>query len=419
MSESQVLKNDVFEIIQSIGYADILIGIPSFNNSATIAHVVRAVHAGCEKYFPSLKVVLINADGRSSDGTAEIVQNTVADIDALLIRKPSKNMVRLITTYTGVPGKGSAFRTVFEAAKLLDVKACAVVDSDLRSITPEWIELLIRPVLDAGFDFVAPLYSRHKYDGTITNSIIYPMTRSLYGARIRQPIGGDFGFSGKLASFYAEKDVWNTDVARFGIDIWMTVSAVANGFRVCQSFLGAKIHNTKDPGSDLSAMLYQVVGTMIMLMEEYSDIWKQEHVSYDIPSFGFKYTVGLEPVNVNLAAMVEKFKLGVRELASVYNKYISPEVMMCLSTIAQDSNDIVLISDEIWVRILYDTALACHNKIMPREHIIKALTPLYLGKIASFVVETKDSDAAQVEDRIEDLCRVYEHEMNYLVSKWQ
>ena len=52
------------------------------------------------------------------------------------------------------------------------------------------MELLLSPVIKKGFDFVAPLYNRHKYDGTITNSIVYPMTRALYGHSIRHPIGG-------------------------------------------------------------------------------------------------------------------------------------------------------------------------------------------------------------------------------------
>jgi hypothetical protein len=49
-------------------------------------------------------------------------------------------------------------------------------------------------------DYIAPYYLRHKYDGTITNGIIYPMTRTLYGKSVRQPIGGEFGFSGSLAT---------------------------------------------------------------------------------------------------------------------------------------------------------------------------------------------------------------------------
>lgn len=85
-----------------------------------------------------------------------------------------------------------------------------------------------------------PYYLRHKYDGTITNSLAYPLTRALYGQRIRQPIGGEFGFSGALAAHYLDQHVWESEVARFGIDIWMTTEAIACGARVCQSFLGAK-----------------------------------------------------------------------------------------------------------------------------------------------------------------------------------
>ena len=98
----------------------------------------------------------------------------------------------------GVGGKGAALRTIFEIAAQLNVQALVVVDSDLRSIVPEWIELLAGPILKGGYDFVAPLYARYKYDGTITNTVTYPLTRALYGHRIRQPIGGDFGVSGDL-----------------------------------------------------------------------------------------------------------------------------------------------------------------------------------------------------------------------------
>ena len=137
------------------------------------------------------------------------------------------------------------------------------------------MDLLLTPIYEEGFDYVAPLYARHKFDGTITNSIVYPLTRALYGKRIRQPIGGDFGFSGKLANFYLTKDVWETDVARFGIDIWMTTLAVAEGYKVCQSYLGAKIHDAKDPGGDLGPMFTQVVSSVYGLMGEYQHLWKK------------------------------------------------------------------------------------------------------------------------------------------------
>src|SRR3990170_7350649 len=246
--------------LEQIKEAEILIGIPSYNNARTIGHVIRAVSAGLAKYFPEAKAVLVNSDGGSADGTPKIAAEASVDLQSILIAHRVAPLYKITTPYHGIPGKGSAFRLIFEIAKAMEVKACAVVDADLRSITPEWMELLLRPILKEGCDYVAPYYLRHKYDGTITNSIVYPLTRALYGKRIRQPIGGEFGFSKKMAEFYASQEVWESHVARFGIDIWMTTTAIARSAKICQAYLGAKIHDPKDPAADLSAMLAQVVG---------------------------------------------------------------------------------------------------------------------------------------------------------------
>ena len=187
-----LLSEQAIIALQRIQTADIVIGIPSFNNVRTISHVVRAAQAGLAKYFPQFPAVIVNSDGGSTDGTREAVLSTqLDDARLLLLSTPMLPVHRLSFPYHGIPGKGSAFRMIFAIAQRLGAKACAVIDSDLRSITPEWIDLLLRPVLYAGYDFVAPYYHRHKYDGTITNSIVYPLTRALYGAQVRQPIGGD------------------------------------------------------------------------------------------------------------------------------------------------------------------------------------------------------------------------------------
>jgi glucosylglycerate synthase len=412
------LAESVRAKIADLKEVDILVGIPSFNSARTIAQVVQAAEAGLSKYFPDRRSLLVNSDGGSSDGTMEVVRQANVDFDSVLLDHRNGGFHKLITPYHGIPGKGSAFRTVFEIARELKVKACAVVDSDLRSITPEWIELLIKPVLEEDYDYVSPYYMRHKYDGTITNTIVYPLTRALYGRRIRQPIGGDFGFSGKLASFYIDKDVWETDVARFGIDIWMTTTAVANGFKICQAFLGAKIHDAKDPGADLSAMLHQVVSSVFNLMEEYAGAWHSIRGSEPVPTFGFVYSVGLEPIHVNVDRMIEKFQMGVKELLPLYRSFLPEEVLSFLNDLAVRPRGTFAFPDTEWVKTIFHFALACHRKVMSQEHIIKSLTPLYLGKVASFVIETWDSTAGAVEGRLEELCLSFEREKSYLIERW-
>ena len=416
---SEILTEKIQKKIEGHKEVDILVGIPSYNNARTIGHVVRAVEAGLSKYFSDYKAILVNSDGGSTDGTMDVVRQAAVDHESILVDEKVERFHKIAIPYSGIPGKGSAFRTVFEIATALNAKACVVVDSDLRSITPEWIELLIKPVLEEGYDYVAPYYHRHKYDGTITNTIVYPITRALYGKRIRQPIGGDFGFSGNLAAFYLTKDVWETEVARFGIDIWMTTTAVANAFKVCQAFLGAKIHDPKDPGADLSAMLYQVVSSVFELMEEYAPVWKRDGESISVPTFGFTYAVGLEPINVNLDRMIEKFKLGVTDLSVLYKAFLPKDLLHVLESTAKKTKEEFSIPDDVWVHLIYNFALAYYNKSMSREHLLKSLTPLYLGKVASFVIETWESKAEEVEQRLEELCITYETEKSYLKKRWK
>jgi len=412
-------RKAVYEQLERIQSADILVGIPSYNNARTIGHVVRAVQAGLAKYFPDRKAVLVDSDGGSADDTVDIVHKTVIEnYQSILLHHRVAPVHKLAIPYHGVPGKGSAFRTVFEIAEALGVKACAVVDSDLRSITPEWIELLLKPVLEEGFDYVAPLYHRHKFDGTITNSIIYPLTRALYGRQVRQPIGGDFGFSGRLAKFYLEKDVWESDVARYGIDIWMTTEAIANDFKVAQAFLGAKIHDAKDPGADLSAMLYQVVGSTFGLMDTYSAVWKKVKGSETVQTFGFQYEVGLEHVNVDAGRMVRLFREGIGNLKEIWIQVIGNGDFGELEALSARHDEEFRFPRDLWTRIVYDYALAYHKKTLPAEHLLKSLTPLYLGKTASFVMEMRDQSQREAEEEIEKLCRAFEENKTHLINSW-
>ena len=417
---SVTFRAEVREQIEKVENADIIVGIPSFNNARTIGHVVRAVQAGLAKYFPDSKAVIVNSDGGSSDGTMKVVQDTsIGDFAAILLHHRIQPISKLAFPYSGIPGKGSAFRAIFEVAQKLDAKACVVVDSDLRSITPEWIELLVKPVLVGGFDYVTPLYHRHKFDGTITNSIVYPLTRALYGKRVRQPIGGDFGFSGKLAQFYLAKDVWESDVARFGIDIWMTTTAIANGFKVAQSFLGAKIHDAKDPGADLSSMLYQVVSATFDLMENYAEVWAPIRGSEPVTTFGFEYTVGLEHVNVNTPRMLKLFREGLLNLREIWLSILGAGDLREVERLAALGDREFRFPIGLWTRIIYDYAIAFHLKKLPKEHLLKSLVPLYVAKTASFILEVDPMQQHEAEAEIEKLCMEFENSKDYLLTCWK
>ena len=419
MSERVPLQPEVEARIVELGQVDILVGIPSYNNARTVGHVVQAVTAGCAKYFPGLRAVCVNSDGGSSDGTQEVVRAAdFASPATLLVAHRLLPVHKIVTPYHGIPGKGSAIRTICAIAERLNARACAVVDSDLRSITPEWMELLLGPVVLQGFDYVAPLYLRHKYDGTITNSIVYPMTRALYGKEVRQPIGGDFGFSGRLASHYLSKPVWETNVARFGIDIWMTTTAIADGFGVAQAFLGAKIHDAKDPGADLAGMLIQVVASVFDLMQTYEKKWNEVQEAEAVPLFGFPHGVGLEPVSVHVGRMTGVFRQGCRDLPEVWERALSPSTLAAITALGEAPDEGFHFPDALWVRTIYEFALAYQRVRLAPDQLLRSLVPLYLGRTASFVLQVEESSAAEVEASIAGLADEFVRQKDFLREHW-
>ena len=409
----------VKEALGGLGPCDLIVGIPSYNHASTIGQVVMAAQVGLINYFPDRKALVVNSDGGSEDGTPEAVEQAHIDANALMVvRYPLNPVHRLTTPYHGLPGKGSAFRALFHIADIAQARALAVVDADLRSVTPEWFKSLLEPILSLEFDYVAPYNKRHKYDGTISKSIVYPLTRALYGRRVRQPIGGEFGISRRLASHFLKHGVWNTDVALYGIEIWMTTTAIADNFKVCQTHLGARIHDPKEPALDLSAMLVQVVGSVFGLMETHDAVWRNVLGSLPAPLLGSPFALDPDPASINLLRAVGSFQQGVRDLLPVYRQVFTPQQLQDLESCAAEPPDEFTLEDELWVGLIYDLALAYHRRVMDREHLLKSLAPLYLGWVASFARQTEKETTEQVEDRIERLCLVYEQLKPYLINQW-
>ncbi len=446
-----VLTPAIRDQIDRLGRADIMVGIPSFRNAATIGHVVRAAQAGLVQYFPDLRPVLVNADAGSPDGTQRVVAETEPPdyIESILLVRPTNRLERVALTYPevdGIGGKGAALRTIFEMAAALDVKALVVVDSDLRSIVPEWIELLSGPILKGGYDFVAPLYSRYKYDGTITNTVTYPLTRALYGHRIRQPIGGDFGVSGDLVRHYLTLDDWTPDISKFGIDIWMTTSALTGGFAVCQARLGAKVDDPKDPGSDLGPMFRQVVGTILRLAVRNADRWLPIQGSHDVPAYGFERLADPPPLEVNSIRLLTEFHNGALANAAGWAEMLAPATLATVLDLATEAGSLAEAAerageaetgtsmstermadalaafhfpDDLWVRVVSDLIITAARAPDDIERHVAALVPIYFGRVGSFVIENRKVTTAEAEERVERQAREFELLKPYLVQRWR
>ncbi len=389
--------------------ADIIVGIPSFNEADCIPFVAEQAAIGLKTYFKDYRSVLINCDNNSEDKTGEAFLSVDTDIPKIYLSTPA-----------GVKGKGNNFRNLFRKAVDLGAQAIVVVDADLRSITPRWIKNLGEPLFQ-DYGYVAPIYIRHKYDGTITNHIAYPLSRALYGRRMRQPIGGDFGFSGEMAKLYLEGRLWDDCVALFGIDIWMTTLAINSPYPTAQAFLGApKIHRAKDPAASLGPMFRHVISTFFRLMEAFDQSWNQVRWSKPTPIFGFGLgdTEMPPPVEVNEERLYQSFVDGFKENLEVYEKALTKDVYRKTKEIAGLSYDQFELPPALWAKVVYDFAVGFHSNVVPRDQLIQAFVPLYFGRTGSYVRTTQGMELRVVEDYIEEQCLVFEETKPYLVERW-
>lgn len=389
--------------------ADIVVGIPSFNEAPNIPFPVEQADKGLTKYYRNRSAVIINCDNNSEDGTKEAFLGLNTQTPRIYL-----------STEPGVRGKGNNLRNLFAKAVELEAKAIIVADADLKSITPLWIRNLCEPIFD-NYDYVAPLYIRHKYDVTVTNNIAYPLTRALYGRRVRQPIGGDVGFSGDLAKQFIENDFWSERVGAFGIDIWMTTIALRGRSSVIQSFMGKpKIHKVRDLDSHLEIMFEDVISTIFDLMIKYESFWREVKWSRPTAVFGF----GLgdvempPPVEMDTSSLWEKFRSGLTADWNIYSSALSAENINKLEEVVDLPVGGFEFPAGLWAKMIYDFAISYRNGIMDRHELVRALIPLHYGKTLSFVSETQAMNNQQVEEFIEDQCIQFEKAKSYLVEKW-
>jgi len=179
-----------------------------------------------------------------------------------------------------------------------------------------------------------------------------------------------------------------------------------------------KIHEAQGPASDLATMFNQVVSSVYTLMGEYPDVWKGVKETQPIPTFGHPQEIEPESIAVHWERMMRIFRLAVKDLMEIWRKALPAETARRLASIGRLSDDAFHFPQDLWVRLVYDLAVAYQKRSVHRDHLLKSMVPLYLGWVASFIKENREASAQGVDDWVESLCRVFEEMKPYLVEHW-
>ena len=384
---------------KKVTQADIVVGLASYMEGDNIALPTEQAGAGLRKYYSDKSLAILNCDNFSTDDTKLAFLSANTDVSRIYV-----------TTPPNTPGKGYNFENMFRKIFELDTQVLVCLDADLLSVTPEWIKYFVDPILD-GYDFVNPIYSRHKYDGTITNNICYPIIYGLFCKNIRQPIGGDFALSRRFAE-HCVLQPWHRTTEEYGIDIFLTMNAITGGFKTCNAGLGAKIHKPSAP--KLGPMFTQVVSTAFLTVCRHFESWKEASEIEEPKLYGLTELDPPQDLDVDRTAVERQAKGGFVEMQEELEKHLSEDAYSELSTMFASGK--IDVSAELWVRIVYDMIAAFKGYRYPVD-LVESLKCVYFARTLTFMNATWEQTSAQAEEAIVAQAKLFHNERDYLIKK--
>jgi hypothetical protein len=367
--------------------------------------VLQAIPAGVNPAH----VVVAYPGGNSENGAA--ANNGYQPLRLMPYTLPASDPTNLPWTITSV-----AQRIICALAVELNAKMCILFHSDLTLLQPDVVQALAAPILEKEIDLVLPVYPSRKFEGLLNHSILAPLIRSLYGRRVRYPLAPDISCSARMIARLAKGQ--SEQERNPGPLLWPVVMATIGEQQISQVNVGTS-HATQTEGLELSTVLSSLVGAAYAEMETYAAQWQRVRGSHLAAIAGNATQQFGDGDPVDVKPLIDSFLLGSSNLQEVWRLVLPPVTLLELKKLARLSPEAFRMPDELWVRIIYDFALAHRLRTISRVHLLGALTPLYLGWVASYVQEAAKMSPLAAEQRLEQLARAYEENKPYLLSRWR
>ena len=331
------------------------------------------------------------------------------------VRLVAREVAAVASTTATWLGQPVVYSALLAEAESLGAHACVILNPDLAAFTPSAVDALVRPILEDQCDLAMPLYLAGRFDGLLNQAILAPVTRALYGMRVRYPLAQDFAVSaGFLPGL---RQAISTPAAGQGL-LWPATEAVLHEKKVCQVSLPVH-HEYPAAGMDLTTLLQQIVAPLFADVDRHASLWQRVRSSHSVTESSGEGVPGEPPAETSPdpRPMVEAFQLGQRNLQEVWSLVLPPVTLLDLKRLSRQPLESFRMPDALWARVVYDFALAYRLRTLSRGHLLGAMTPLYLGWVGSRVLEAEGM--ATTGARQEQLERAFEQNKPYLVQRWR
>lgn len=413
----QTTANEAWQELEEIGTADLLVGIldaaPGGQPPDNGASGVEMLREAAGRLETPARTVVVDS---SLPGNS-LPKDPPPDGPPAGAASPASQIFRVLPAHAlgfdpSSPSQGIAagYRRIFALGRQLEAKACCIIASNLNTVTSRWFYWLTQPVLEVGYDLVTPCYVHGPFEGLLNASIISPLHSALYGHNLQNPIGPDVGLSNQ-----ALRRINSSPKSSEFPLVSLLPAATGAGLKVCQAYVGRRVYPPTD-WSALSSLLPPILGPIFAEVERNAAIWQRVRGVRPAVAFGDIEDSGIEMEPVDTARMIESFQLGIRDLREIWSLVLPPSTLLDLTKLARLSQDHFRVPDPLWARIIYDFALSYRLRTLNRDHLLRALTPLYLGWVASYALELQAEAGAPPLAR---LASAFEALKPYFVSRWR
>ncbi len=416
-----ILRSDAQRQLKEIGTADLVIGLFSYKNAQVAAPVAKTALAGAHRHYPHLRTVLIDVDAGWNAETRRAIMAQAS--------KNGHNHAVVCGRYRGVLGQGSAVAALLDAALALNAGAILMLDSRTECLTPDWIAALSHLILAEKADLVMPRYRQWEMPARmLSDLIVYPLFRALWGQSIRHPAAPDFAVSPEMAAALLDEDVWGTEVGKSGLMPWLTTFATQQKWRVAQSAVGEKFAPIKSATRDgraeqhrFRAEFHDVVSVLFSMLYRYQKGWQNIAQVQSVPTLT-QFAAPAKPaagLHIDPVQLLDELALGWMEHRRLWKQFLTAKNMARIEMLAALPPDQFFFPSDFWAKIIFDFAVGFSHLDVDPVQVVEALFPLYQGRLAAFWHEIAGLAAVGREGTVAAQAVEFEEARPYLKMRWQ
>jgi glucosylglycerate synthase len=409
----ELLTSDAQAELARLGSAELVIGVPTAKPNPSLDGVAAPVRAGLQAHFAGHSAVVVHVDQAAADHPDAAAAQAFGEVPVVRIRPAHATGGPLVQVR-----HDEAVATTLAAGQALGARAIILLNPEIASLTADWLSGLGGSVLSDDCGLVVPVYQGGRYEGTLTHALVVPLVRTLFGKHLARPLAEEFGCSSKAAAFLLGQNVWETDLGRNGIEFWIPAAAMAEGFAIGQATLGPRRIPAPAQPTPLGDIVGRTAGSLFAIAEQYEMLWLERAGSEAVPFVGSPPEPQPGPAP-DPERMLEGFQQGVRDLYPVWERILAPETLSDVLALGEHAGGEFRFPDDLWSRVVYDFLLSYRARVVYRSHVAQSLAPLYLGRVASVIYETRSRPPDAVAKASERLCQVFEEWKPYLVDRWR